>query len=181
MTTDTRSLSPAEAAHLLTAATAFLVAEVSALPEQILRWHPAPGEWCVKDVIGHLIEAERRGFAGRIRIILDHDEPTFEGWDPPAVARAREDCEKDARALLDELAGLRADSVRLVEKLDARDLARGGRHPVVGYLRVGDLLHEWVFHDRNHVKQMFSNVQAFVWPAMGNTQKFTTGTSTPRE
>jgi hypothetical protein len=168
-------LTPAEAAPMLRATLTILTTEMSAMPEALLRWHPAPGEWCVKDVVGHLIEAERRGFAGRIRIILDHDEPTFEGWDPPAVAAARRDCEKDARVLLDELAALRSDSVRLVEKLGPRDLTRGGHHAVVGYLRVGDLLHEWVFHDRNHVKQALANVQAFVWPAMGNTQKFTTG------
>ena len=34
------------------------------------------------------------------------------------------------------------------------DLQRGGHHPQVGYLRVGDLLHEWIHHDRNHIRQM---------------------------
>jgi len=27
-------------------------------------------------------------------------------------------------------------------------------------------------HDRNHVRQALANVQAYVWPAMGNAQKF---------
>jgi len=44
----------------------------------------------------------------------------------------------------------------------------------VGELTVADLLQEWVFHDRNHLKQILSNVQAYVWPHMGNAQKFTT-------
>ena len=30
-------------------------------------WRPAPGEWSANECVGHLIEAERRGFAGRIR------------------------------------------------------------------------------------------------------------------
>ena len=30
-------------------------------------WHPAPEEWCVKEVIGHLIEAERRVILTRAR------------------------------------------------------------------------------------------------------------------
>jgi hypothetical protein len=37
---------------------------------------------------------------------------------------------------------------------------------------VADLLHEWVHHDRNHLKQLLANVQAFVWPHMGNAQRF---------
>jgi hypothetical protein len=42
-----------------------------------------------------MIEAERRGFAGRIRRILAADRPDIpadlEDWDPPAVAEARRD------------------------------------------------------------------------------------------
>lgn len=158
-------LGPAEVARLLPAAIAQLRAEVTAASDRVLAWHPAPGEWCVKDVLGHLIEAERRGFAGRIRLMLER-------WDPAAVAAARHDCAKSATALLDELAALRADSAALVSRLTARDLDRAGRHPVVGLLRVGDLLQEWVHHDRNHVRQALANVQAYVWPAMGNAQKF---------
>lgn len=29
-----------------------------------------------------------------------------------------------------------------------------------------------VHHDRNHIKQMLTTVQARVWPYMGNTQRF---------
>ena len=56
--------------------------------------------------------------------------------------------------------------------LAAADLTRGGQHPKVGFLTVADLLHEWVFHDRNHIRQMLANVQAFAWPHMGNARRF---------
>jgi hypothetical protein len=51
-------------------------------------------------------------------------------------------------------------------------LRLAGEHPDVGELRVADLLHEWVHHDRAHLKQLLTNVQAYVWPNMGNAQKF---------
>jgi hypothetical protein len=165
-------LAPGEVARLLPATVAILRAELPALPDRVLAWHPAPGEWCVKEVLGHLIEAEQRGFASRIRLLLDADTPALESWDPPAVATARKDCAKPAAALLDELAALRADSATLVGRLIAADLERAGRHPTVGLLRVRDLLQEWVHHDRNHVRQALANVQGYVWPAMGNAQKF---------
>ena len=166
------ALSPAEVASLLPVTVSSLRGEIGALPDRVVSWHPAPDEWCVKDVIGHLIEAERRGFAGRIRIILGSDNPTFERWDPPAVARARGDCARPVGALLDELTALRNDSVTLVRDLRPADLDRGGQHPTVGFLRVRDLLAEWVHHDRNHLRQALANVQAYVWPTMGNAQKF---------
>lgn len=168
-------LAPGEVARLLPATATMLRAELAALPDRVLAWHPAAGEWCVKEVIGHLIEAERRGFAGRIQIILEADTPALESWDPPAVARARGDCARPSAALLDELAALRGDSASLVGRLLAADLERAGRHPTVGLLRVRDLLQEWVHHDRNHVRQALANVQAYVWPSMGNAQKFSQG------
>ena len=166
------SLTPSDVAGCLQGAMAMLRAELGALPERVLTWHPAAGEWCAKEVVGHLIEAERRGFAGRIRIILGADRPALQAWDQNEVARARRDCARPIAALLDELQTLRTESAALVRGLRPADLDRGGEHPKVGFLRVRDLLHEWVHHDRNHIRQALANVQAYVWPAMGNSQKF---------
>ena len=168
-------LAPAAVADLLAALVPALSAEVAALPAALARWHPRAGEWCVNEVMGHLIEAERRGFAGRIRIILAGADPRLETWDQDEVARARRDCERDTGVVLDELVTLRRDSVGLVRGLRAEDLPRGGHHPKVGYLRVADLLQEWLYHDRNHLRQILANVQAAVWPHMGNAQKFSGG------
>lgn len=172
MTDTPTRLGPRDVAQCLGATTATLAAELTALPPQALAWHPAPGEWCAKDVLGHLIEAEKRGFAGRIRIMLAERAPRLQPWDPDEVAAARRDCVRDAGELLGELAQLRADSMRLVEGLGDADLARGAEHPKVGHLTVDDILNEWVHHDRNHVRQILANVQAYVWPHMGNARKF---------
>ncbi len=74
--------------------------------------------------------------------------------------------------LLDEFAALRGASVALVAGLTEADLRRGGVHPKVGHLPVADLLHEWVHHDKNHLKQVMTNLQGFVWPHMGNARRF---------
>jgi hypothetical protein len=47
-----------------------MIGELQHLPDEILAWHPAPGEWCVKECLGHIIEADRRGFSHRIRDVL---------------------------------------------------------------------------------------------------------------
>ena len=165
-------LAPAVIAELLLSAMTTLRSELAALPDSVSAFHPATGEWCAREVLGHLIEAERRGFAGRIRIILAASMPRLETWDQNEVARARHDCERDGRTLLDELGRMRDDSAALVRGLRREDLERAGEHPKVGRLRVADLLQEWIHHDRNHVKQILANVQAFVWPHLGNAQKF---------
>ncbi|MGD1053842.1 MAG: DinB family protein [Candidatus Dormibacteria bacterium] len=159
-------------ARLMQSSTAAIEAEVGAASPALLSWHPAPGEWCVQEVLGHLIEADRRGFAGRIEFLLDHADPELPGWDQAEVAGARRDCERDAGELLHEFAAGRRTGLPLLTRLTVADLPRSGRHPKVGDLSVGDVVSEWVHHDRNHLKQILANVQAYVWPQMGAAQGF---------
>lgn len=165
-------LPPAVVARLLRSSLAAVTAEVGALSPAQLSWRPTPDDWCVNEVIGHLIEAERRGFAGRIQAIVDQDQPLLEPWDQSAVASARRDCERNGRELLHEFVRERLASLALIASLTDARLERSGLHPTVGLLTVRDLLHEWVFHDRVHVKQIFDNVGAMAWPHMGNSRRF---------
>lgn len=169
---DQARLAAPEVARLLKAMSTAIEAEMTALPERVAGWHSAEGEWCARECLGHIIEAERRGFNGRIRTLLKEDEPSLQGWDQQAVARERNDCQRPASELLAEFTALRSDSIGLVENLTDADLARGGTHDKVGYLRVQDLLQEWLHHDRNHFRQLQANIQAYVWPSMANAQRF---------
>jgi DinB superfamily len=171
-TEPTPSLGPREVANALRTTLLAVRVECTGLPPALLRWHPAPGEWCVLEVIGHLIEAEERGFAGRVRTLLAESDPEFRTWDQDAVAQGRRDCERDPANLLAEWTRIREASAALVDGLRHGDLARAGRHPSVGRLSVSDLLAEWVHHDRNHQRQILANVQAYVWPHMGNARRF---------
>jgi hypothetical protein len=127
-------------------------------------------------VVGHLVEADRRGFSGRIRRILaasSGEPPIEEGWDQPSVAAARGDCSKPAAALIEELLAGRAEAAELIRSLSVEDLALTATHKVVGDVAIGELLSEWVFHDRNHLRQLLAIGQARTWPTMGNTRRFT--------
>jgi hypothetical protein len=172
-------LAPRQAAALLRTLPIFLRAEFEAAPEALLRWRPAPEEWCLLEVVGHLIETEERGFAGRIRTILAEERPQFMTWDPSTVARERQDERRDPTELLAEFIGRRTSGVTLVEALTAADLDRGGDHPEVGFLTVNDLLHEWIHHDANHLRQMLANMQSYTWPSMGNAQRFSVPDASP--
>ena len=172
-------LVPRQAAALLGTMPVILRAEFEAAPGELLRWRPAPEEWCVLEVVGHLIETEERGFASRVRTILAEERPRFSIWDPSAVARERRDEQREPAELLAEFTGRRTAGAALVETLMAADLARGGDHPEVGFLTVNDLLHEWTHHDANHLRQILANIQAYTWPSLGNAQRFSAPDSSP--
>jgi hypothetical protein len=165
-------LSTGQIGDLLRASAAHIVAELTALGDRWAQWRPAPGEWSANEALGHIIEADRRGFAGRIRRILAVDGVEEHGWDQLAVAAERRDHEKTVAAILAEFNTGRSAGLELIESLDEADLERFANHDRVGRVTVRNLLHEWVFHDRNHVRQILANGQARAWPAMGNARRF---------
>jgi hypothetical protein len=166
-------VTPGEVADLLESSGHAFASTLDALTPELASWRPAPGEWCVNEVVGHVIEAEKSGFAGRIQVMLGADEPELPTSDRDRIIKDRNDCARDPKELRRELVELRGQSINLVRSLRPEQLARGGLHPQVGRLTVDELLHEWVHHDGNHLRQALGNVQAYVWPQMGNAQRFT--------
>ena len=161
-------MSPKEVAARIGAAGTAIEAELGTMSDELASWHPAPGEWCVKEVLAHLTLSEGHGFAGRIAHILSADEPLM-----TATGRSEPACRESLENMLAAFRAQRARSVELVARLQPSDLDRAGIHERVGRLTVNDLLHEWVHHDRTHLRQILANVQASVWPQMGGAQAFT--------
>ena len=106
-----------------------------------------------RDVLGHLISAERDDWIPRARIILEHGEARafdpFERFDFPRGS---------VNDLLDEFTRLRGASLGTLQamRLTSADLAKRGRHPdpSFGPVTLGQLLSTWVVHDLSHVAQI---------------------------
>jgi hypothetical protein len=71
-----------------------------------------------------------------------------------------------------EFSELREEGIATLVALQPEDVQLAGEHVDVGTLHIVDLMHEWVHHDREHLKQAMSIVQAIAWPHMGNAQRF---------
>jgi hypothetical protein len=172
MIATSRRLTLPQITALLRATPQTLQNELKTLDQAALRWRPAAQEWSINEVIGHLIEADKNGFAGRIQAILAEEEPKLIAWDIAGTVARRRDWERDGFELIEELAAMRQENTRFIPQLTSEQLTRSGIHPSVGELQVVDLIFEWVHHDRNHIKQILSNVQAYIWPDLGNAQRF---------
>jgi len=145
---------------------------IGALPDKAIASHPRAGAWCIKEVVGHLTEEDKRDFVGRIRLMLEQDEPCLPINDQDEVSRMRRDCDKDVSDLLDEFSTVRAASVSFLSLLKESDLRRAGIHARAGRLQVTNLLHEWIYHDLSHISQIRANVQSYLRPHLGNLQQF---------
>jgi len=159
-------------AALVAATSNHLRIELAALGAEGAAFHPGEGEWCAKEVVGHLIEADRRGFTGRVRTILGSDRPMLEAWDQQGVAAAREDCGRPATDVLDEFAAVRREGLALLEDLTPGDLDRVGLHPDVGEIAVAEVLNERPCHDRDHLQQILENTRVRLWQELGAARLF---------
>jgi hypothetical protein len=114
-----------------------------------------PGTWSPRIIVAHLVDAERYNWVPRARVVLEHGPSRpFPVFDRTAAEETPDDASLDA--LLDTFVRLREEGVAAVRSWDLADadLARGGHHPELGPVKLGQLLATWVAHDLSHVAQV---------------------------
>jgi uncharacterized damage-inducible protein DinB len=124
------------------------------LPEVWLERYEGEDTFGARDVLGHLIYAEKTDWVPRIKMILEHGEAQpFAPFDRRGFGDASQ---VPALALLDEFDALRATSLAFLASLTLTpsQLALRGRHPELGQVTLGHLLATWVVHDLNHIGQV---------------------------
>jgi hypothetical protein len=109
----------------------------------------APGKWTVKEVVGHISDAERI-FTYRALRIARKDETPLESFDENAYVANADFGSRPLGDLLEELQVVRASSIHLAKSLDADALARRGTASGHG-ISVRALFYIIAGHERHHV------------------------------
>jgi hypothetical protein len=133
---------------------ATMSALLDGLPSTWINATEGDGTWSPYDVVGHLIHGERTDWIPRARHILAGNPQPFEPFD--REAQFNESRDKDIVELLATFARLRSENVATLRGLSLtnEDLERGGLHPELGEVTLGQLLATWVVHDLDHVGQV---------------------------
>ena len=123
-----------------------------------LRKRPAPAEWSVLELLGHLVDAEMV-MSGRFRWTVSQDDPPLVGYDQDRwVARLRHNDDQPAE-LLGVFSALRAANVRLWRRSSADDRARVAMHAERGAESYDLMFRMLAGHDRFHLNQMRETVR----------------------
>lgn len=85
----------------------------------------ADGKWTVKEVIGHLADAERV-FSYRLTRIARGDQTPLAGFDEDAWALAAPHRNRRMAAVVDEMIAVRRASLALIDSLDASTIGNTG-------------------------------------------------------
>ena len=140
---------PAEVAQATPSAVQSLLKEAGS----DLQRRPAPGEWSVLELVGHLVDAEIV-VSGRYRWTISQDEPPMLGYDQDLwVARLRHN-EARPEELLAVFSTLRAANLRLWRGSPAEVRDRVAMHAERGPESYGLMFRMLAGHDRFHLNQM---------------------------
>jgi len=108
----------------------------------------SPGKWTVKEVVGHISDAERI-FAYRALRIARNDPTPLSPFDENAYVANGNFSSRSLPDLLEELQVVRASTIHLARSLDAETLARRGVASGHG-ISVRALLYIIAGHERHH-------------------------------
>lgn len=136
----------------------------------VLCARPAPDEWCVREVIGHLIATDTGAFSDRIAALVAGDSE-IQGFDPWAAINSRDFTVGPLDALLREFATVRRASVQFLRTLSPTDLERTGEYRTLGTFAAGDFVLEWAYHDQEHLRQILAALQQHYLPDMSATMR----------
>ncbi|WP_101843623.1 DinB family protein [Halobacillus sp. Marseille-P3879] len=120
-----------------------------------LQCNEGEGTWTIREVIAHLIEAEKYNWIPRISFILKEEMtvpfPAFDRFSHLHLKRI-----EPIEYKLEEFASLRKDNLRRLEELVDTEakLELKGSHPAFGEVKVKELISTWAVHDLTHISQM---------------------------
>lgn len=126
---------------------------VEGVPAAKLAQRPAPDKWSVAEVLVHLSEAEISAY-WRYRQMLEHDGLTLLGYDQDFWYELGEYGKRDPHEALQLFRMLRANNLRMFDKLTPEQWQRGGVHAERGPMTVADLARQLAGHDLNHIAQV---------------------------
>jgi hypothetical protein len=128
---------------------------LSGLGDEWIRPNEGENTWSAYDIVGHLIQGEKKDWLPRVEIILHKTEnKKFEPFDRFAQFEATKG--KTLEQLLQEFKTLRAGNLAKLKalQLTETDLAKTGNHPAFGEVTLKQHLATWTVHDLGHISQV---------------------------
>ena len=143
-----------EATQVLERTPKVLESLLKGLSDNWLKRNEGENTWSPYEVLGHLIEGEKKDWIPRTRIILSHlEDRTFDTFDRYAHL---EESSKTIEELLQEFKTLRENNLSELKSfaLNEQAFSKKGVHPDFGEVDLKQLLATWVVHDLGHISQI---------------------------
>lgn len=127
-----------------------------ALSDPLVDWEcaPAPGEWCLTEVVCHLRDVEREVHQCRFRALIEEGEAFIPGVVADDWIEERAYREQHGPSALEQFLDARGETLALLSDLDDEVWQRQGQHAFFGPTSLHELLNLAVQHDAAHWEQI---------------------------
>lgn len=133
---------------------------VKGLTEKQLSRRPGEGKWSIKEIVGHMADAEFVN-GTRMRFVAAHERPAIAAFDENLFAARLGNERAKTKELLDAFEALRAINLALVARLPKGAIDRIGIHSERGEESIRAMITMYGGHDRLHEAQI-ERVKAFL-------------------
>ena len=130
-----------------------LAALIENVTAEQLAERPAPGKWCIGEIVAHLADDELVG-AYRIRLILSAPGTAIQAFDQDIWARTGRYSARDVVDSLQLYRTLRLANLKLMHSLTAEEWDMFGVHAERGVESLRDIAMYFAGHDINHFRQI---------------------------
>lgn len=127
---------------------------VLGLPQNVLRYKPAPDKWCVLEILGHLADMEIvLGY--RMRQMLADTKPVIAPLDQDDWARNLNYLNSPPAELVAFYGIARHHNLRLLRSVKLADLSKSAYHPEMQReMTVAEIVERISVHGTNHLGQI---------------------------
>ena len=132
-------------------------AAIEGVPEGVLRFRPAEGEWSINEVIGHLRD-KAEIWGRRLYMVYSQTDPVLPSFDGEASVVDHDYQDADPRRLIAEMRELRLQTVAMLDH--APDWTRIGQHGDMGRRTLKQFAEALVEMEAEHIDQVRANKAA---------------------
>lgn len=124
------------------------------LDESSFSSRPETDSWSLKELVAHMRRVQQV-FASRIEVMLATDTPVLQSYAPENDSELPSMLKADGHLLVEVFLKERQALAERLEKLSPADWHRAARHPEFQHFDVHFQVEFLVFHEANHLYQMF--------------------------
>lgn len=124
--------------------------ELKGITEAEASYRRAPDEWCIKEIVGHLMDAAE-AYHKRLYMMSTQTDPILQPYDQDALVVEHAYMSRPIPDMLEDLEVHRARTVRLLTTLVNWNWARTGQHLRTGRTSIRQMVEYIVEHEGAHL------------------------------
>ena len=127
---------------------------LSAIPPELLEKHIRVGKWSIKENVAHLVRYQKESIE-RVNRILTEKEPSLKRYIAEEDNEFSGTVSLQTDTLRQQLKEDRKQFNAILNSLTDEQLARAGRHPVLGMLKLSEWIEFFLLHEAHHMLTIF--------------------------